>query len=48
MFSPEQFSGPTTTANSESEGRLKVDAGSKRKKRSAIKKFLKKITNKKI
>ena len=36
----EQYSGATTTANSASEGRLKVDAG---KKRSILKKSIKKI-----
>lgn len=37
------FSGPTTTFNSNLEGRLKVDAGGNRKKKKAIiKKYLKK------
>ena len=39
-----QFSGPTTTADSSSEGRLKVDtAGMKKKKKSIIKKQLKQL-----
>lgn len=36
------YSGPTTTANSAEEGRLKVDVNQKRKKKAIIKKFLKK------
>lgn len=36
------YSGPTTTANSATEGRLKVDAGSTKRKRAIIKKSLKK------
>ena len=47
MQNPTQFESPITTANSEAEGRLKVDAGmSKKKKR--LKKRLKLIINKKI
>lgn len=34
------YSGPTTTANSQAEGRLKVDVNQKKKK-SIIKKYLK-------
>ena len=36
------YSGPTTTANATSEGRLKVDVGGMRKKKAIIKKHLKK------
>lgn len=37
------YSGPTTTANSAAEGRLKVDVGGmKKKKKAIIKKYLKK------
>ena len=38
----QSYTGATSTANSKSEGRLKVDAGqNKKKKRSIIKKYLK-------
>jgi hypothetical protein len=47
MDAPIQYSGPTTTAQSEMEGRLKVDAGIQKKK-SVLKKHLKQITNKKV
>jgi len=37
------YSGPTTTADSATEGRLKVDVGGmKKKKKAIIKKYLKK------
>lgn len=36
------YSGPTTTANSAAEGRLKVDVGQMKKKKAIIKKHLKK------
>ena len=41
-----QYSGPTTTANSNSEGRIKVDAGGMKK--MILKKLLGKIKNVKI
>ena len=44
-----QCSGPTTTANSASEGRLKVGVGngiSKKDKKTALKKVLDKVLNK--
>lgn len=40
MLMPVQYTGGTTTANSEAEGRLKVDAGKKKKR-----KILKKVIN---
>ena len=39
-----QYSGPTTTANSESEGRLKVDSAGMKK--MILKKLLDKVTGK--
>lgn len=44
MVSGPQYSGPTTTANSQSEGRLKVDAGGM-KKRKILKKAVKKVAD---
>ena len=41
-FNATNYSGPTTTANSATEGRLKVDAGSVKRKRAIIKKSLNK------
>lgn len=39
----EQYNSATTTANSEAEGRLKVDVGSKAKKKKLLKKHLKRL-----
>lgn len=40
----EQYGGPTTTANSMKEGRMKVDAsGMKKNKKNVLKKILKKM-----
>ena len=39
-FNTTNYSGPTTTASSATEGRLKVDVGSKKKKRAIIKKHI--------
>lgn len=36
------YSGPTTTADSSAEGRLKVDVGQKKSRKAIIKKYLKK------
>ena len=37
----QSYTGATSTANSKAEGRLKIDAGQKKKKRLIIKEYLK-------
>ena len=42
-FAKPNYSGPTTTADSSAEGRLKVDVSQKKGKKAIIKKYLKKF-----
>jgi len=44
MEDSQQFSGPRTTAQSSAEGRLKVDAGSSKKKKDIMKKAVSRYT----
>ena len=48
-FSPQpNYSGPTTTANSAAEGRLKVDVGARKSKKKLLKRILKKHNHGKV